>query len=124
MRGSCATRYGARIPAQTVRRGAPPPHGAASTPLDLLGEHDEDSAGAADVGEPVHVLARRDAAQWVAAVPRGDLEGLVDVVARAGHGCMPISWAGWARSRSRRGGGWTRRARGVRGRPVSAARRC
>ena len=49
------------------------------------GKHDEDAAGAADVGELVHVLIGRHAAQRVAAVPRGDLEGLVDVVDREGH---------------------------------------
>src|SRR3954447_22550729 len=45
-----------------------------------LGEHHDDAAGAADIGELVGVLVGGHAAQWVAAVPRGDLEGLVDVV--------------------------------------------
>src|SRR3954454_16638615 len=59
--------------------------GARSAALHLLGEHHEDATGAADVGELVHVLVRRHAAQWVAAVPRGDLESLVDVVDRESH---------------------------------------
>src|SRR4051794_750298 len=59
--------------------------GARSAALHLLGEHHEDAAGAADVGQLVHVLVRRHAAQWVAAVPCGDLEGLVDVVDRESH---------------------------------------
>src|SRR3954454_22965223 len=58
---------------------------ARSAALHLLGEHHEDAAGAADVGELVHVLVSRHAAQGVAAVPRGDCEGLVDVVDRESH---------------------------------------
>src|SRR6478736_271893 len=50
----------------------------------LLGEHDEDAAGTADVGELVDVLVRRHAAQRVAAVPRRDRQGVGDVVDRAG----------------------------------------
>src|SRR5512145_2630168 len=53
--------------------------------LQLLGEHHEDAAGAADIGELVDVPVGRHAAQRVAAVPGGDLEGLVDVVDREGH---------------------------------------
>src|SRR4051812_17135809 len=53
--------------------------------LELLGEHDEDPAGAADIRELVHVPVGRNAAQGVAAVPRRDLEGFVDVVDREGH---------------------------------------
>jgi hypothetical protein len=41
--------------------------------------------GPADIGELVHVLVGRHAAQGVAAVPRGDREGLVDVVDRESH---------------------------------------
>ena len=52
--------------------------------LELLGEHHDDAARAADVGQLVDVLVGRDATQRVAAVPRGDLEGLVDVVDREG----------------------------------------
>src|SRR3954447_8473249 len=50
--------------------------------LQVLGEHEDDAAGAADIGELVRVLVGRHAAQRVAAVPRGDLEGLIDVVDR------------------------------------------
>jgi hypothetical protein len=49
------------------------------------------AAGAADIGELVHLAVGRHAAQRVAAVPRGDLEGLVDVVDRKATRCMPIS---------------------------------
>src|ERR687894_670866 len=48
--------------------------------LQLLGEHHDDAAGAADVGELVDVAVSGHAAERVAAVPRGDLESLVDVV--------------------------------------------
>src|SRR5919107_5386063 len=62
-----------------------------STRFQLLGEHHDDAAGAADIGELVDVLVGRDAAQRVAAMPRGNLEGLVDVVDREGDAVMPIS---------------------------------
>src|SRR5512138_1831055 len=52
--------------------------------VQLLGEHHDDAAGAAYVGELVDVLVGGHAAQRVATVPRGDLEGLVDVVDREG----------------------------------------
>src|SRR4029079_1799675 len=50
--------------------------------VQLLGEHHDDAAGTADIGELVDVLVRRHAPQRVAAVPRRDLEGLVEVVQR------------------------------------------
>src|ERR687893_2205377 len=50
--------------------------------LQFLGEHHDDAAGAADIGELVDVPVCRNAAQRVTTVPRGDLEGLVDVVDR------------------------------------------
>ncbi len=61
-----------------------PARRARSALLQFLGEHHDDAAGAADVGELVDVLVGRHAAQRMAAVPRGDLEGLVDVVDREG----------------------------------------
>jgi hypothetical protein len=57
----------------------------------LLGEHHDDAAGTADVRELVDVLIGRYAAKRMAAVPRGCLEGFVDVVDREGDACMPIS---------------------------------
>src|SRR4051812_28598494 len=48
--------------------------------LQLLGEHPDDAAGAAAIGQLVDVPECRNAAQWMAAMPRGDLERLVDVV--------------------------------------------
>jgi hypothetical protein len=53
--------------------------------LQLLGEHDDDAAGAPDIGEPVDVLVGRHAPRRVAAVPRGDLDGQAEVVDREGH---------------------------------------
>ena len=47
---------------------------------ELLRQHHQDAAGAAEIGQLVDVLVGRDAAKRVAAVPRGDREGLVDVV--------------------------------------------
>src|ERR1700761_8108788 len=51
----------------------------------LLGEHDDDAAGAADIRELVNVLVGRHAAKRTAAMPRGYLKGLVDVVDREGN---------------------------------------
>ena len=48
--------------------------------LQFLGEHHEDAAGAAEVGELVDVLVGGDAAERVTAVSGGNLEGGVDVV--------------------------------------------
>src|SRR5215211_7428987 len=48
--------------------------------LQFLGEHHEDAAGAAEVGELVDVLVGGDAAKRVTAVSGGNLEGGVDVV--------------------------------------------
>jgi hypothetical protein len=48
--------------------------------VQLLGEHHDDAAGAADIGELVDVLVGRHTAQRVAAMLRGDLKGFVDVV--------------------------------------------
>ncbi len=53
-------------------------------PFQLLGEHHDDPAGAADIGELVDVSVGRYAAQRVTAVPRGGLERLIDVVNREG----------------------------------------
>src|SRR5687768_10702820 len=53
--------------------------------LQLFGKHEDDAAGAADVGELVRVPIGRDAAQRMAAVLRGYLEGFVDVVDRESH---------------------------------------
>jgi hypothetical protein len=57
-----------------------------SAVLQLLCEHHEDAARAADVGQLVEVFVDGDAAQRVAAVPRGDLKGIVDVVDRGSVG--------------------------------------
>src|SRR5438270_383404 len=69
-----------------ARRACPWPR--ARTPLSallqLLGEHHDDAAGAAYVGELVDVSIGGYAAKRVAAVPGGDLEGLADVVDREG----------------------------------------
>src|SRR4051794_31838091 len=63
------------------RRLKDPP---ASAVPQLLGKHDDDAAGAAKVREFVDVLVRRHAAQRMAAVSRGDLQCLIDVVDREG----------------------------------------
>lgn len=48
--------------------------------VQLLGEHHDYSAGAADVGEPVKVLVTRYPAQRVTAMVRGDHQGGVEVI--------------------------------------------
>src|SRR5215216_5874047 len=77
LRKGTADRYGSRK--------GDPAAGVRSALLQLLGEHHDDAVGAADIGELVHVPVGRHAAQRVAAVPRGDLEGLVNIVDREGH---------------------------------------
>src|SRR6478735_9363858 len=63
--------------------------------LQVLGEHHDDAAGTADVRELVRVPVRRDSAKRVAAVPRGDVEGLVDVVDREGDAVhADLVWPG------------------------------
>src|SRR3954453_11475938 len=61
-----------------------PPSPPWSVLVQLLGEHHQDAAGATDIGELVDVSIGGHAAQRMAAVPRCDLEGLVDVVYREG----------------------------------------
>src|SRR3954454_22766593 len=63
-----------------------PPSPPWSVLVQLLGEHHQDAAGAMDIGELVDVSVGGHAAQRMAAVPRCDLEGLVDVVYREGDG--------------------------------------
>ena len=48
--------------------------------VERLREHDQDAAGAADIGELLDVLVRRHPAERMAAVSRGDLERSIDVI--------------------------------------------
>jgi hypothetical protein len=79
--GICAEGRGS--PAR-LHAGVPYFQRAESTLGQLLGEHHDDAAGAAYIGEPVHVFVSGYATQGAAAVPSGDREGLVKVVDREG----------------------------------------
>jgi hypothetical protein len=48
--------------------------------LQFLSEHDDDAAGTADVREPIDVLIGRHTAKRTAAVFRGYLKGLVQII--------------------------------------------
>ena len=61
------------------------PYGTTCGLRQVLGEHHEDSAGAAEVCEFVCVVIGHHTSQRMASVPCGYLEGLIDVVNREGH---------------------------------------
>ena len=97
---------------RTIAAGRTAPSGQIRRPLvllQLLGEHDDDAAGAADVRDLVNVLIGRHAAKRTAAVP-GSRALSMSSTEKATR-CMPISLGlvgfdsidlGWMYSKSSR----------------------
>jgi hypothetical protein len=65
------------------------PDAVESALAEILGEHHEDAAGAAQVGEFVEVLIGCDSAERVVAVAGSNGEGGVDVINRERHAVHP-----------------------------------